>query len=109
MRVWDQIAPSNLCRQHLLGEHREIHGIWTALTESGAGYQHHPEVKRWRGYEHGLLRRHNKVVEEMEVRGYQHRSPLPNVPICGNTGNPPPLDDQVEVLLGKGCDCEVER
>lgn len=107
MRVWDQINPSQLCRQHLLKEHCEIHGIWTALTKPGAGYQHHPEVRRWRGFEHGLLRRHDRLVEEMEVRGFNHKSPLVNIPITGSTGTPPPWDDQVKKLIAKNCGCEV--
>ncbi|NCS72473.1 MAG: pyrimidine dimer DNA glycosylase, partial [Candidatus Magasanikbacteria bacterium] len=31
MRVWD-IHPKYLCRKHLLGEHRELHGLWNILT-----------------------------------------------------------------------------
>ncbi|MDD3940683.1 MAG: pyrimidine dimer DNA glycosylase/endonuclease V, partial [Candidatus Pacebacteria bacterium] len=27
MRVWD-IHPKDLCRKHLLAEHRELHGLW---------------------------------------------------------------------------------
>jgi hypothetical protein len=30
MRIWD-IEPEKLCRQHLLGEHRELHGLWVIL------------------------------------------------------------------------------
>lgn len=30
MRIWD-IHPSLLCRKHLLGEHRELHAIWSIL------------------------------------------------------------------------------
>lgn len=27
MRIWD-LSPKRLCRNHLLGEHRELHAIW---------------------------------------------------------------------------------
>ena len=37
MRIWD-VPPSLLCRQHLLGEHRELHGLWRILTENRQGY-----------------------------------------------------------------------
>ena len=33
MRVWD-VSPKELCRAHLLGEHRELHAIWTILTQT---------------------------------------------------------------------------
>jgi len=36
MRIWD-IAPGKLCRNHFLGEHRELHAIWSILTKQGAG------------------------------------------------------------------------
>lgn len=50
MRVWD-IEPRFLCRQHLLAEHRELHGLWNILTKHGGtgGYSRHPETLRWVG------------------------------------------------------------
>ena len=42
MRIWD-VPPECLCRQHLLGEHRELHAIWTILTTGKTGYTRHPE------------------------------------------------------------------
>jgi len=78
MRVWD-ISPWLLCRNHLLGEHREIHYIWKILTEGGkkkTSYANHPEVKRWRGEEMQLFIRHYFVALEMRRRGYSHRSNL---------------------------------
>ena len=38
MRIWD-LPPALLCRQHLLGEHRELHGLWIVLTQRRAGYR----------------------------------------------------------------------
>jgi len=57
MRVWD-INPEKLCRNHLLGEHREIHGIWSILTKGKKGYANHPETLRWKGRLKALYRRH---------------------------------------------------
>ena len=37
MRVWD-LAAGYLNRQSLLGEHRELHGIYSIITENKAGY-----------------------------------------------------------------------
>ena len=36
MRIWD-IAAHKLCRNHLLGEHRELHAIWSILTTGKKG------------------------------------------------------------------------
>jgi hypothetical protein len=47
MRIWD-IPPRALCRQHLLGEHRELHAVWAVLTQGKSGYSRHPETLRWK-------------------------------------------------------------
>ncbi len=75
MRVWD-IHPGYLARQSLLGEHNEIHGLWTVVTESRRGYAQHPETLRWQEHLHALYIRHEHVVAEMGLRGYNHHSPL---------------------------------
>jgi len=75
MRIWD-LPVESLCRQHLLGEHRELHAIWAVLTQGRRGYARHPETLRWRGKLAALYRRHEQQVEEMRQRGYQHLSPL---------------------------------
>src|SRR5688572_33173556 len=75
MRVWD-IEAKLLCNNHLLGEHREIHAIWTILTENKKGYSHHPETLRWKGKLLALYNRHETVVAEMIKRGFNHKSTL---------------------------------
>lgn len=76
MRVWD-IHPSFLSRQHLLGEHNEIHAIYTMIaTGKGGSYQQHPEVLRWKGKLLALSIIHDRVAKELEARGYNHNSPL---------------------------------
>jgi hypothetical protein len=107
MRVWDQVPPENLCDRHLLGEHREIHSMWTSLTKRGAGYRSHPEVKRWQGHLPALKTRHNKLAREMRRRGMNHQSPLPFAKSAkGSAKTPAPWDDQKAKLAAKGCDCE---
>lgn len=75
MRIWD-ISPHKLCRQHLLGEHRELHAIWAVLTQNKKGYKNHPETLRWEGRLAALYLRHGAEVAEMQRRGYNHHSPL---------------------------------
>lgn len=76
MRVWD-IHPGFLNRQSLLGEHREIHAIHTVLSQHKKGYSRHPETLRWRDHLAALWLRHEQVVAEMRLRGFNHFSPLP--------------------------------
>ncbi|MDN5871272.1 MAG: DUF1722 domain-containing protein [Nitrococcus sp.] len=63
-------------RQSLLGEHRELHGLYSILVQGKKGYSRHPETQRWVGSESGLARRHAVLVAEMGIRGYSHRSPI---------------------------------
>lgn len=107
MRIWD-IALKHLCRQHLLGEHRELHAIWSVIINAKKGYARHPEVMRWRGRLRALYARHRAQVAEFTRRGYQHHSPLDTRKISGgriqrlfiNT-----LKEQRAILRKKKCDC----
>jgi hypothetical protein len=36
VRIWD-LDPASLCDRHLLGEHRELHAIWSILTTGKRG------------------------------------------------------------------------
>lgn len=109
MRIWD-ISPKRLCRNHLLGEHRELHAIWSVLVNGKKGYAHHPETLRWRGKLKALYARHAALVEEMAVRGYQHRSPLPKRLARGSAiqrAFVATKPAQVEMLRKKRCRCDV--
>jgi len=79
MRVWD-IHPGYLNRESLLGEHREVHAIFSIIINHKPGYARHPETKRWRGCLGALVFRHDCLVEEMVFRGYRHMSPAPDIP-----------------------------
>jgi len=75
VRIWD-LDTAVLCDRHLLGEHRELHAIWSILTTDKWGYAHHPETLRWRGRLAALYARHEEQVQEMGRRGFRHLSPL---------------------------------
>jgi hypothetical protein len=78
------VNPRLMCRQHLLGEHVELHMMVGCLVrgKSLAGY-----------IETGLIdtalirRRHLELVREMERRGYTHASELPafKAPVAGGS------------------------
>lgn len=109
MRIWD-ISPKKLCRQHLLGEHRELHAIWAILTQRKRGYSKHPETIRWRGKLKALYVRHQALVQEMKKRGYAHRSPLPKQLAIGSgrqTAQVNSYEEQVSILNNKACQCQV--
>jgi hypothetical protein len=109
MRIWD-IPPEKLCRNHLLGEHRELHAIWSILTKGKTGYANHPETKRWRGHLKALYLRHEELVKELIRRGYRHQSPLEKHLATGKSAQAEFVDSpdvQKEILKKKNCGCLV--
>lgn len=108
MRVWD-VEPAKLCRKHLLGEHLEIHALFTILHENRTGYRNHPETLRWVGKLPALAQRHERVVAEMIQRGYNHRSPLPAVEgAIIQDQLLISIAEQEALLRSKPCDCLLE-
>lgn len=72
MRQWN-VNPKLMCRNHLLGEHFELHKLAGAINKG--------KNIEWAivdGYvETGTIgKRHNQLVKEMIRRGYNHNSPL---------------------------------
>lgn len=69
MRMW-MVDPRILCRQHLLGEHNEIHKHRHVFEKqySIAGRYSQIEPK-------SMKARHDKLAAEMLRRGFCHRSP----------------------------------
>jgi hypothetical protein len=109
MRIWD-ISPKRLCRNHLLGEHRELHAVWSVLTKGKKGYARHPETLRWKGKLKALYGRHEALVAEMNNRGYQHRSPLAKRQATGSAKQTRYVDQprkQIVILRNKRCLCNV--
>jgi hypothetical protein len=109
MRVWD-IEPKHLCRKHLLGEHRELHGLWNILTrhKGKGGYSRHPETLRWVGKQKALYTRHEALVKEFVRRGYAHHSPLDKKLAVGSGSQKVFIDSlpkQRVLLRAKSCEC----
>ena len=70
--MW-KVDPAKMCRQHLLGEHVEMHMFVGALSKG----------QNLSGYINGglvdisyIVDRHMELVAEMFRRGYRHKSPL---------------------------------
>jgi hypothetical protein len=70
--MWN-VDPKLLCRNHLLGEHRELHAL-VGMINKGirlGGYIDNGLIEV-----HTITERHKQLVFEMEQRGYNHKSPL---------------------------------
>src|SRR2546426_10786158 len=105
MRVWD-ISPKKLCRNHLLGEHRELHASWSVIVNGKKGYAHHPETLRWKGKLKALYGRHEALVVEMSNRGYRHHSSLAKRQATGSAKQTIYVDQprkQIVILRNKRC------
>ena len=105
MRIWD-IPPKDLCRFHLLGEHRELHAIWTVLTQNKTGYSHHLETLRWKNKLSALYDRHGLLVAEIKSRGYNHKSDLDKKSARGlkkQNEYVNSVEEQIRILKKKKC------
>ena len=65
------VNPRIMCRQHLLGEHVEIHMFIGTINSNKSikGY-----LQKGLLEVHNLYTRHEELVEEMKRRGYNHYS-----------------------------------
>jgi hypothetical protein len=68
------VDPIILCKQHLLGEHLEVHMFVGSIIKNKnlSGF-----LKGGLLEVHSLQIRHDQLVVEMEKRGMKHNSPLP--------------------------------
>lgn len=113
VRIWEHIPVECLCKNHLLGEHKELHAIWTALV-LGRGCVKHPEALRWQDHLPALVLRHDRQVQEMKKRGFKHKSPLLDMP--GDMIMPKcslSFKEQLETLLYRSrfrssCSCQLD-
>jgi len=79
MRMW-MVHPKILCRQHLLGEHSEIHKHRHNFVKG------HSFLGRIEGNAiepASMGARHDRLVLEMKARGYNHKSPYVQPDLSG--------------------------
>jgi len=71
-RMW-MGDPKTMCRNHLLGEHKEIHQLVGSIRKgySVTGYIRNNCIEIT-----SIQSRHDALVDEMNRRGYQHLSPI---------------------------------
>jgi len=72
MRMWN-VDPKLLCRQHLLGEHLEMHMFLGCLKKgiSLKGYVEKGLVELDK-----IVARHDELAAEMRARGFCHKSEI---------------------------------
>jgi hypothetical protein len=78
MRSWWPIPASRLDNKRLLGEHNELLIMARAIAGLNKGYKNHPETRRWTGHSKAMKRRHDEIAVEMQLRGFNHKSPWPD-------------------------------
>ena len=66
------IEPKYLCRQHLLGEHGEIHKFRHNFVKQ---HKIDKRIKLGQIEPESMKTRHDELVIEMLKRGYNHKSP----------------------------------
>lgn len=71
-RMW-LVNPKKLCRQHLLGEHKELHQLVGSLRKGKSVKGH---IEKGQVEIHRIKQRHKELVKEMLSRGYKHNSKL---------------------------------
>ena len=84
--------------------------MWVVITENKKGYSLHPETLRWKGKLKAMYLRHEKIVDEMQKRGYSHQSPLDKRKATGSSTQNKYVDSpskQIQILKQKGCSCKI--
>ena len=72
MRMWN-VDPRLLCRQHLLGEHLEMH-MFQGEVRKGVSLKGY--IRKGLVEVHNIRKRHDILSEELLRRGYKHNSPM---------------------------------
>ena len=104
MRMW-MVDPKILCRQHLLGEHNELHKLVGSIRKSKSlkGYLDQNIIEP-----ESIIERHTELVWEMLRRGYNHQSPLPKFDITDIPKTKVSIDKSYDDLFNR-CSACYER
>lgn len=70
--MW-MVDPIIMCREHLLGEHAEIH-MFVGAIDRGSSVRRYLEKGLLEV--HSLYGRHEELVREMKRRNYRHKSEI---------------------------------
>jgi hypothetical protein len=106
------VEPKLMCRQHLLGEHLELHMFVGSLKRGikldGFVDSNCLEIIK-------LESRHDDIVSEMTRRGYSHNSPLPSIDkdwLANQSdrviSSRVDAEESLKLLLSRCSDCAME-
>lgn len=107
-RMW-MVNPKIMCRQHLLGEHKEIHQLIGSL-ENGRSVKGH--IDKGQIDLTQIESRHAVLSVELERRGYNHKSPI-ELPIANIVSNfsdgfgKVDIDANLKDLLNRCVQCRI--
>jgi len=101
MRMW-MVPPRLMCKQHLLGEHGEIHKHRHNFVKG-----HSIEGRRGQIEPESMQTRHDELAEEMLRRGMNHKSPyeLPDLSHYDLDGFVVDVESSYEDLVGRCEEC----
>ena len=107
MRMWN-VDPKYMCRQHLLGEHVEMH-MFVGIIIKGTSLEGY--IRGGLVEVHNIRKRHDELVAEMEKRGFKHHSPIPdNYRLKLIAGKVDAKRNAVDLInLWLGCRLEAEK
>lgn len=72
MRMWN-VNPKKMCREHLLGEHLEMHMFIGTIKK---GISINAYIKKGLVNPNAIKTRHDELAKEMTEREYNHLSPI---------------------------------
>lgn len=76
-RMWSGVEPSEMCDQHLLGEHSELHQVVGTLKNHPHGQAViKGHIRKGQVMIVDVPTRHSLIADEMGSRGMNHKSPL---------------------------------
>ena len=100
MRMW-MVDPRILCRQHLIGEHGEIHKHRHNFEK-----KHNMDGRRGQIEPESMQARHDVLAAEMLRRGYKHQSPYLQPDISHLTSFPKiDIKESLALLLDRCPEC----
>ena len=71
MKLWLETPVGKLSRQYLLDEHCTVHAL--IKMYDNPRFKNHPLCQTPR---ESVYKRHSEQVQEMNVRGYHHKTPI---------------------------------
>lgn len=94
----------------MCGVWRESLGAYKIITENKSGYRNHPATQEFIDCPTALYERLKVIRQEMLNRNYHPKElPVCNLTPSGTVKEWQSLEEQIEVLLSKGCKCNIKN